>query len=82
LRLPRIDIFFANAGLGATVPIGTITEASFDLVFDANVKGSLFTVQKALPLMQPGGSIILTGSTTGSMRTPAHFALSQPFTEP
>jgi NAD(P)-dependent dehydrogenase (short-subunit alcohol dehydrogenase family) len=67
----RIDVLFANAGLGARAPIGAITEASFDLVFDVNVKGTLFTVQKALPLMQAGGSIILTGSTTGSMGTPA-----------
>jgi NAD(P)-dependent dehydrogenase (short-subunit alcohol dehydrogenase family) len=67
----RIDILFANAGLGALAPIGAITEASFDLVFDVNVKGTLFTVQKALPLMQPGGSIILTGSTTGVTGTPA-----------
>jgi NAD(P)-dependent dehydrogenase (short-subunit alcohol dehydrogenase family) len=67
----RIDILFANAGLGAMAPIGAITEASFDLVFDVNVKGTLFTVQKALPLMQAGGSIILTGSTTGSMGSPA-----------
>jgi NAD(P)-dependent dehydrogenase (short-subunit alcohol dehydrogenase family) len=67
----RIDILFANAGLGALAPIGAITEASFDLVFDVNVKGTLFTVQKALPLMQAGGSIILTGSTTGSMGTSA-----------
>jgi NAD(P)-dependent dehydrogenase (short-subunit alcohol dehydrogenase family) len=66
-----IDILFANAGLGALAPIGAIMEASFDLVFDVNVKGTLFTVQKALPLMQAGGSIILTGSTTGSMGTPA-----------
>jgi NAD(P)-dependent dehydrogenase (short-subunit alcohol dehydrogenase family) len=67
----RIDVLFANAGLGAMAPIGAITEASFDLVFDVNVKGTLFTVQKALPLMQAGGSIILTGSTTASMGTPA-----------
>ena len=67
----RVDVLFANAGLGAMAPIGAITEASFDLVFDVNVKGTLFTVQKALPLMQAGGSIILTGSTTGSMGTPA-----------
>jgi NAD(P)-dependent dehydrogenase (short-subunit alcohol dehydrogenase family) len=67
----RIDVLFANAGLGERAPIGAITEASFDLVFDVNVKGTLFTVQKALPLMQAGGSIILTGSTTGSMGTPA-----------
>ena len=67
----RIDVLLANAGLGALAPIGAITEESFDLVFDVNVKGTLFTVQKALPLMQAGGSIILTGSTTGSMGTPA-----------
>ena len=48
-----------------------ITESSFDRVFGVNVKGTVFTVQKALPLMQDGGSIILTGSTTGSMGTPA-----------
>ncbi|WP_224419184.1 MULTISPECIES: glucose 1-dehydrogenase [unclassified Modicisalibacter] len=67
----RIDILFANAGLGKLAPLGAIDEASFDLTFDVNVKGTLFTVQKALPLMQAGGSIILTGSTTGSTGTPA-----------
>jgi NAD(P)-dependent dehydrogenase (short-subunit alcohol dehydrogenase family) len=67
----RLDVLFANAGLGAMAPLGAISEASFDLVFDVNVKGTLFTVQKALPLMKAGGSIILTGSTTGSMGTPA-----------
>lgn len=67
----RIDVLFANAGLGAMAPIGKISEASFDQVFDVNVKGTLFTVQKALPLMASGGSIILTGSTTGSMGSPA-----------
>src|SRR6202171_3272212 len=72
----RIDVLFANAGLGAMAPVGAITEASFDLVFDVNVKGTLFTVQKALPLMKAGGSIILTGSTTGSMGTPAYSVYS------
>ncbi len=67
----RIDILFANAGLGTMEPLGAIDEASFDLTFGVNVKGTLFTVQKALPLMQAGGSIILTGSTTGSTGTPA-----------
>jgi enoyl-[acyl-carrier-protein] reductase (NADH) len=67
----RIDVLFANAGLGAREPLGKITESSFDLVFGVNVKGTLFTVQKGLPLMRDGGSIILTGSTTGSMGTPA-----------
>lgn len=67
----RIDILFANAGLGQIEPLGQITEASFDLTFGVNVKGTVFTVQKALPLMASGGSIILTGSTTGSVGTPA-----------
>jgi len=67
----HIDVLFANAGLGAMAPVGAITEASFELVFAVNVKGTLFTVQKALPLMKTGGSIILTGSTTGSKGTPS-----------
>ncbi|RRV10594.1 glucose 1-dehydrogenase [Pseudomonas sp. v388] len=67
----RIDILFANAGLGDFQPLGSITEESFDRTFGVNVKGTLFTVQKALPLMGNGGSIILTGSTTGTMGTPA-----------
>lgn len=67
----HLDILFANAGLGQIEPLGQITEASFDLTFGVNVKGTVFTVQKALPLMRVGGSIILTGSTTGSVGTPA-----------
>ncbi|MEO9963873.1 MAG: SDR family NAD(P)-dependent oxidoreductase, partial [Nisaea sp.] len=67
----RIDILFANAGLGQVEPLGGITEAAFDLTFGVNVKGTVFTVQKALPLMTKGASIILTGSTTGSTGTPA-----------
>ena len=67
----RIDVLFANAGLGVLEPLGGISEASFDKTFDVNVKGTLFTVQKALPLMQAGGSIILTGSTTGVKGTAA-----------
>ena len=51
--------------------MGAISEEQFDKVFDVNVKGTLFTVQKALPLMRAGGSVILTGSTPGSMGTPA-----------
>jgi NAD(P)-dependent dehydrogenase (short-subunit alcohol dehydrogenase family) len=66
-----IDVLFANAGVGEMAPVGAITEESFDLAFDVNVKGTLFTVQKALPLMRTGGSIILTGSTAGSKGTPA-----------
>ncbi|MGI4814721.1 MAG: SDR family NAD(P)-dependent oxidoreductase [Janthinobacterium lividum] len=60
-----IDVLFANAGGGEFAALGEITEAHFDKIFDANVKGTLFTVQKALPLLKDGASIILTGSTTG-----------------
>ena len=67
----RIDVLFANAGLGAVAPLGAITPEQFDQVFDVNVKGTLFTVQKALPLMKAGGSIILTGSTAGVKGTQA-----------
>ena len=67
----RLDILLANAGLGTLEPLGQITEAAFDLVFGVNVKGTVFTVQKGLPLMRDGGSIILLGSTTGVMGTPA-----------
>jgi NAD(P)-dependent dehydrogenase (short-subunit alcohol dehydrogenase family) len=66
-----LDIVFANAGFGELVPLGQITRDQYDRVFDVNVKGVLFTVQAALPLMGEGGSIILTGSTTGVMGTPA-----------
>jgi NAD(P)-dependent dehydrogenase (short-subunit alcohol dehydrogenase family) len=60
-----IDVLFANAGVGSLAPLSAITGEQFDLVFDVNVKGTLFTVQKALPLLKAGSSIILTGSTTG-----------------
>jgi NAD(P)-dependent dehydrogenase (short-subunit alcohol dehydrogenase family) len=67
----HVDIMFANAGIGGMNPLGSIPEHQFDNVFDVNVKGTLFTVQKALQLMRTGSSIILTGSTTGSMGTAA-----------
>jgi NAD(P)-dependent dehydrogenase (short-subunit alcohol dehydrogenase family) len=66
-----IDVLFANAGLGNRAPLGAITAEQFDQVFNVNVKGTLFTVQKALPLLKPGSSIILTGSTTGTKGTNA-----------
>lgn len=66
-----LDILFANAGTGGLVPLGEITPAHYDETFDVNVKGTIFTVQKALGLMREGSSIILTGSTTGVMGTPA-----------
>lgn len=59
----HLDIVFANAGGGAFAPLGAITEAHFDKTFNSNVKGLLFTVQKALPLLVDGGSIILNAST-------------------
>ena len=62
----RIDVLFANAGLWEFKPLETITEAHFDKTFSVNVKGLLFTVQKALPLFQDGGSIILNSSIGGS----------------
>lgn len=67
----RLDILFANAGGGEFGALGSITEAQFDKYFAVNVKGTLFTVQKALPLMKPGGAIVITGSIAGVMGTPA-----------
>ena len=62
----RIDILFANAGVGELAPLGAITETHFDKMFGINVKGLLFTVQKALPLFQDGGSVILNASIAAS----------------
>jgi NAD(P)-dependent dehydrogenase (short-subunit alcohol dehydrogenase family) len=67
----KLDIVFANAGVAEFVPLDKITEEHFDRLFDINVKGTLFTVQKALPLLKEGGSIILNGSVAGVKGTPA-----------
>ena len=67
----RIDIVFANAGVAEFAPLEKITEEHFDKLFEINVKGTLFTVQKALPLLNDGGSIVLTGSIAGIKGTPA-----------
>ncbi len=67
----RIDILFANAGLGDFAPLGSITEAHYDKTFDVNVKGVLFTVQKALPLLVDGASIILNASIVSIKGMPA-----------
>jgi NAD(P)-dependent dehydrogenase (short-subunit alcohol dehydrogenase family) len=67
----KLDIVFANAGGGTMVPLGELTPAHYDATFDLNVKGVVFTVQKALPLMKSGGSIIINGSTTSIKGTPA-----------
>lgn len=67
----QIDVVVANAGGGEFAPLGAITEEHFDSTFDTNVKGTLFTVQKALPLLKDGGAVVLTGSTAGSEGTSA-----------
>lgn len=67
----RLDVLFANAGGGSLLPLGQITEEHFDKTFNTNVRGLLFTVQKALPLMPPGSSIILNASITSIKGTPA-----------
>jgi NAD(P)-dependent dehydrogenase (short-subunit alcohol dehydrogenase family) len=67
----RIDVVFANAGVAEFAPMGKITEEHFDRLFKINVKGTLFTVQKALPLMNDGGSIIINGSVASVKGTPA-----------
>ncbi len=67
----RVDVLFANAGGGEFVPLGEITEEHFDRTFGINVKGLLFTVQKALPLLPDGASIILNASIASSKGMPA-----------
>ncbi len=67
----RIDIVFANAGVVELVPFGAITEEHFDTLFNINVRGTLFTVQKALALLNDGGSIILNGSVASAKGTAA-----------
>lgn len=66
----RLDILFANAGGGDMLPLGAITEEHFDRIFSTNVRGVLFTVQKALPLLSDKASVILTGSTAAIQGTP------------
>jgi NAD(P)-dependent dehydrogenase (short-subunit alcohol dehydrogenase family) len=67
----RIDIIFANAGVGEFVAFGAVTDEHFDKLFNINVRGTLFTVQKALPLLNDGGSIILNGSVASIKGTAA-----------
>jgi NAD(P)-dependent dehydrogenase (short-subunit alcohol dehydrogenase family) len=71
-----LDIVLANAGAGSALPLGQITAEHIDETFETNVKGVIFTVQKALPLMGEGGSIILTGSSAGTTGAPAMSAYS------
>jgi NAD(P)-dependent dehydrogenase (short-subunit alcohol dehydrogenase family) len=72
----RLDIVFANAGIATNAPLGSIDEEHFDSIFGTNVKGMLFTVQKALPLLPDGASIILNASIVGSKGLPANSVYS------
>jgi NAD(P)-dependent dehydrogenase (short-subunit alcohol dehydrogenase family) len=72
----RLDIVFANAGVAKFAPFGTITEEFYDSIFNVNVKGLLFTVQKALPILTDGASIILNASIVGSKGLPMNSVYS------
>src|SRR5258708_35539011 len=67
----RLDVLFANAGVARDAPLGKISEELYDSIFDINVKGLLFTVQKALPLMPDDASINLNASIVGAKGFPA-----------
>ena len=67
----RLDVLFANAGVGGFAPIGQVSEAHFDQIFGINVRGTLFTVQKALPLMPDGAAIVINGSMVSIQGVPA-----------
>lgn len=66
----RVDVVFANAGIYEAAPLDAIDDTVFDSTFDVNVKGVLFTVQKALPLMAAGSTVVLNGSVAGSKGLP------------
>jgi NAD(P)-dependent dehydrogenase (short-subunit alcohol dehydrogenase family) len=72
----KLDILFANAGVARYAPFGTITEEFYDSIFNTNVKGLLFTVQKALPMLGNGASIILNASVVASKGLPANSVYS------
>jgi NAD(P)-dependent dehydrogenase (short-subunit alcohol dehydrogenase family) len=72
----KLDIVFANAGVAKYAPLGTITEEFYDSIFNINVKGVLFTVQKALPLLPDGASIILNASIVASKGLPSNSVYS------
>ncbi len=69
-KVGHIDVLFANAGGGEFSSLANVTEEHYHRIFDTNVKGTLFTVQKALPLLKDGASVILTGSTSATMGVP------------
>jgi NAD(P)-dependent dehydrogenase (short-subunit alcohol dehydrogenase family) len=68
----RVDVLYASAGIGEAVPLGEISEQHFDATFDLNTRGTLFTVQKALPLFNDGGSIFMTGSVASVKGFPGY----------
>jgi NAD(P)-dependent dehydrogenase (short-subunit alcohol dehydrogenase family) len=72
----KLDIVFANAGVAKYAPLGTLSEEFYDSIFDINVKGVLFTVQKALPLLPDGASIVLNASIVASKGLPANSVYS------
>ena len=74
----QLDVLFANAGGGAFVPLEQVTEEHFDRYFGINVKGTLFTVQKALPLMPPGSAIVLNASMVAVQGVPRLHRLPRP----
>ncbi|AQZ53715.1 SDR family NAD(P)-dependent oxidoreductase [Martelella mediterranea] len=67
----RVDVVFANAGISEQAALGDIDESHFDRLFDINVKGTVFTVQKAMPLMSAGGAVVLAGSGAGMKGFPS-----------
>lgn len=69
-RFGKVDVAFLNAGIGRMLPLEAIDEAAFDEHFDVNVKGQFFTLQKILPLLGPGSSVIFTGSTSAEKGFP------------
>jgi NAD(P)-dependent dehydrogenase (short-subunit alcohol dehydrogenase family) len=73
-RHGRLDAVVANAGIGAHAPLGAITEEQFERTFNVNAKGVLFTVQPAIPLLPPGGTVVIIGSTA-SIQPPAAMGL-------
>ncbi len=70
-RAGRLDVLFANAGIGEFAALEQVSEAHFDKTFSVNVRGTLFTVQKVLPLMAAGGAIVINGSNASAKGTPA-----------
>ncbi len=70
-RVDRLDVLFLNAGVAKFSPIESVTEASFDEQLSTNLKGTFFTLQKALPLLRVGASVVLTASIAGRMALPS-----------